>query len=745
MSAETDRARCEIERALIEKTSTAFRREVQAGGRHESEGIPRRVPCVIRYRQHMVSRRAKGWLLLVGVTVLGAVVGVLAGFLLGDRIAGAVTGVVLAVLGVYGARGRALVDRGAEVRTALPDQVLGGRPHRVRELTDPVLLGAHPAARHESSQVPAYVVRDVDDRVDEALRAGGFVLLSGESTAGKTRVAYEAVRRVLPDRHLVAPASRDAVRTVVETVVDLRRCIVWLDDVERFFGAHGLTVPLLDRMLAADAVVLGTIRVGELDRFGARYEADSDDRDGWRAAREVLRRAVEIPLPRRWSAPELDRASRSPDRRVRSALRMTDTFGLAELLADGPELARDWQNAWRPGGHPRGASLVAAAVDCRRAGLSEPVPVDLLAELAEHYLDAHGGAPLRPEPMDDAVRWTTKPARGASSLLIPTRDDRVLAFDYLIDLATDPVPVPVWLGVVAWCTPEQALGVGITARPLARFEATEAAFEKAAAAGVPGAAAELAEGIGSGGDPERAIAFLTETLADLPVGDPETVRLRSMLARFTQEVDEKAAGQMFADLLEDCHAQLGPDHPDTLETRLQAAIQLGKSRSRGKATRWLTELVDDYTRVHGPDHHLTLGVKHQLAIWTGRHGDREHALVLFRDLLTERVRIQGPDHPNVLSTRFQIAVWTRNSGAPERAVEMFTELLPDSIRILGEHHPHTVSTRYRLGLGARDAGRRDLAAEQLEIVRAEWTKRFGPESDRAKRVRELIAGLPTNS
>ncbi len=100
---------------------------------------------------------------------------------------------------------------------------------------------------------------------------------------------------------------------------------------------------------------------------------------------------------------------------------MTDTFGLAELLADGPELARDWQNGWRPGGHPRGAALVAAAVDCRRAGLSDPVPVELLADLAEHYLDARGGDTLRPESLEDAWSWARKPARGASSLLMPGR------------------------------------------------------------------------------------------------------------------------------------------------------------------------------------------------------------------------------------------------------------------------------------------------------------------------------------
>jgi hypothetical protein len=692
----------------------------------------------------MMSRRAKGWLLLVGAAVLGAAVGILAGYLLADRVAGAVTGVVAAVLGLFGARGRAMVDHGAEVRTALRDQVLGGGPRRVGQLADPVLLGVHPAARDGVGQVPVYVARDIDDRVDEALLAGGFVLLSGESTAGKTRVAYEAVRRVLPDHHLVAPVSRESVRTVVETVVDQRRCVVWLDDIERFFGAHGLTVPLLHRMLAADAVIVGTIRVAELDRFGARHEAGLGDgeRDGWRTAREVLRLAVEIPLTRRWSTAELDRAGHSTDRRVRLALDMTDTFGLAELLADGPELARDWRNAWRPGGQPHGAALVAAAVDCRRAGLSDPVPVDLLAALAGHYLDAKGGATLRPEPLDAALAWATTPARGASSLLLPSGEDRVLAFDYLIDLVTEPVPVPVWLALADWCDPEQALDVGLMARRVARFDAAGTAFDKAAAAGVPGGKAAQAELVGSGGAPEQAVVLLTAALTGMSADEPETLGMRSMLARFTQQVDEPdVASRMFAELLDDCHVRLGPDHPDTLEVRLQAAIQLGESGSSPEAVRLLAALVEDCGRAYGPDHHETLRVRQQHAAWTYRDGERARALELFAGLLADRLRVQGPDHPNVLSTRYAIAVRTRDPDDPERAVTVFGDLLHDSIRVLGEHHPHTVFARYRLGLSARDAGHRDLAAGQLAMVRADWADKFGPDSVRARQIGEVLAQL----
>jgi hypothetical protein len=56
--------------------------------------------------------------------------GVLAGYLLADGVAGVVT----AVIGVFGAR--ALVDRGVEVKAALPDQVLGGGLRRVHEVDD---------------------------------------------------------------------------------------------------------------------------------------------------------------------------------------------------------------------------------------------------------------------------------------------------------------------------------------------------------------------------------------------------------------------------------------------------------------------------------------------------------------------------------------------------------------------------------------------------------------------------------
>ena len=65
---------------------------------------------------------------------------------------------------------------------------------------------------------PQYVPRDTDagghgvrDRVAAAAARGGFVLLVGGSSVGKTRCAAEAVRALLPDWWLVHPAGASEV------------------------------------------------------------------------------------------------------------------------------------------------------------------------------------------------------------------------------------------------------------------------------------------------------------------------------------------------------------------------------------------------------------------------------------------------------------------------------------------------------------------------------------------------------
>ena len=98
-----------------------------------------------------------------------------------------------------------------------------GRLPAVRDITDPVTLGVHRAAAladtapdgQAMAGAPAYVPRDIDGELRERLAAGGFVLLVGDSTAGKSRAAFEAVRGTLADHVLICPSGRDAIAVAV--------------------------------------------------------------------------------------------------------------------------------------------------------------------------------------------------------------------------------------------------------------------------------------------------------------------------------------------------------------------------------------------------------------------------------------------------------------------------------------------------------------------------------------------------
>ncbi|CAM5274392.1 hypothetical protein [Streptomyces narbonensis] len=130
-------------------------------------------------------------------------------------------------------------------------------------------------------------------------------------------------------------------------------------------------------------IVLATMRSEEFRRYDAREESrlTGSDRDAWRVQRGVLDAATKIRLERHWSeAEQLRAAAHREDPRIRLALESGDRFGLAEVVAAGPELLSSWQNAWAPGTNPRGAAVVAAAVDCRRSGLRRPVSREWLQE-----------------------------------------------------------------------------------------------------------------------------------------------------------------------------------------------------------------------------------------------------------------------------------------------------------------------------------------------------------------------------
>jgi hypothetical protein len=222
--------------------------------------------------------RLRGWWVLAAAAVLSAVAQQHTGM------AAAVLGAVgLAVLGVVAERGRA--------QLGTPQRTAGLLATRVSRLDDPLRLGAHRAAALDGNQVPPFVARDLLPDLVEALGKGGFVLVVGDSTAGKTRLAYEAMRACLPSHVCVSPDGPHSLRAALTAAKVHRPSVLWLDDLERYLGRQW---PHVDRP-----------RRSQYSRTG-----DDANRGLARAGRELLdAMTTELHLDRMWSGHELAAAA----------------------------------------------------------------------------------------------------------------------------------------------------------------------------------------------------------------------------------------------------------------------------------------------------------------------------------------------------------------------------------------------------------------------------------------------------
>jgi hypothetical protein len=490
-----------------------------------------------------------------------------------------------------------------------------------------------------------------------ALRRGGFVILVGESGAGKTRAAFEAMRLLCGSYSFAAPASRDAFPALLEVLAEASDSVVWLDDLEQFLGADGLTLPILHLLLAkrARVVVLATIRSHEYDRFRDRAEKEvlGTEREVWRESRAVLRQAQVIHLERRWSAQEISRARlHVADRRLADALAAADRFGVAETLAAGPELAEAWRDAWAPGHHPRGAALVAAAAGARRAGYHRPLPVAVLERMHTAFLDERGGAELHPESFAEALSWASSPTfpNGANSLLIGSAERGYLAFDYLIDLAQPgEMPGQSWMALVEAAAGPDAYLLAEHAVQADRYDRVLPAYRRAAEDGY--APAE---------------AVLTDFGA--PLHPPaESLKRSWQYLRRTRD-------------------EFGPDHENTFRAELSVATIRMSNGFFDDALMLAESIMERGGKALGQDHRSILAAQFLAAYCVFRLGSVKEGLAKLEAAVGRSEQALGKQDSATASRRITIAELLAESGNIHLARERLSILQTDySGRIPGNY------------------------------------------------------------
>ena len=306
---------------------------------------------------------------------------------------------------------------------------------------------------------PEYVPRDADAaepgiraKVAAAAKRGGFVLLVGGSSVGKTRCAAEAVKALLPDWWLVHPAGPDQVGALASAPT--ARTVVWLDELQRYLdGEHGLTGGVVRTLLNAPdpVVIIGTLwpeQYAAYTSVPAPGGADPHARE-----REVLNLAEVIRISPTFSPAEQDRAraAAARDRRLAVALG-AEGYGLTQTMAAAPQLVARWEDA--QAADPYAWAVLTAALDAARLGARAPLSAEFLRAAAPDYCTSAQQAEAPGNWFEQALPYATGKLHGAAAALSPagTGMGQVAGYtaaDYLIQHASRErrsarVPASTW-------------------------------------------------------------------------------------------------------------------------------------------------------------------------------------------------------------------------------------------------------------------------------------------------------------
>ena len=153
-------------------------------------------------------------------------------------------------------------------------------------------------------------------------------------------------------------------------------------------------------------------------------------------------------------------------------------------------------------------------------------------------------------------------------------------------------------------------------------------------------------------------------------------------------------------------AALGPDHPDTLESRNNLAIAYCSAGRTARGDRAASRRRSSCAR---PSWAPTTPTRSRAAItWptpTGPPARSPEATALHEATLKLTEAKLGPDHPDTLGSRNNLAYAYRAAGRLTEAIALYEETLELREAKLGPDHPDTLMSRNNLAIAYRSAGR----------------------------------------
>jgi hypothetical protein len=303
------------------------------------------------------------------------------------------------------------------------------------EVNDPFALEVHRPIQPDDPQpglpmLPAYVPREHDLELERVVRkaaegGSGIAVLVGGSSTGKTRACWEALRllRNLPQQwrlwHPIDPTRPDAALRELPAIGP--RTVVWLNEAQFYLnaedGRQGEQVAaglreMLRNPARAPVLVLATLWPQFWDRLIAR---PANGADPHAQARELLA-GRDITVPLSFTAAQLRQLREIEDVRLEAAAASAQDGHIIQFLAGAPELLARYRNA-----PPAAVALIHAAMDARRLGMRDSLPLPFLETAAPGYLTDSEWDVLGEDWLEQALAYTAVPCKGVRGPLTRMR------------------------------------------------------------------------------------------------------------------------------------------------------------------------------------------------------------------------------------------------------------------------------------------------------------------------------------
>ena len=209
---------------------------------------------------------------------------------------------------------------------------------------------------------------------------------------------------------------------------------------------------------------------------------------------------------------------------------------------------------------------------------------------------------------------------------------------------------------------------------------------------------------------------------------PDTLDSRHRLVYTLTEQSKHAEAETEArQVLQRREKILGIEHPDTLVSRYNLANTLVHEGKYAEAERLYREVAKVDDRLLGPEQPRTIGARVGLANALSYEGKNEEAEPLYREVIRLDQKVYGPEHPTTLNDRMNLATALQADRKYPAAEVEYRDVIKLQSKVLGPQHPDTLGTRNNLAEMLDDEEKyADAEAECRQIVPLEQ-KAVGPE------------------